>query len=625
MSGPCTLALLWHLHQPDYRDATGRPVMPWVRLHGLRGYRDLPALLLEHGLGGTINLVPSLCDQLAHYLDGGDDPHLALTERPAASCGPAERRALRHGFLAGHPAMIRAHAACAALQDRLGDEQPLTVQEILDLQVWATLAWVGPTGLAARPELVELQRKGRGFDEDDKRALLDAQRALLAEVPGLWRRFAGTWEVSASPAYHPILPLLVDLEHARRNLPDLPALPTFRFPGDAALQLARGKERVEREVGVTVRGLWPSEGSVSPEVVELAAAAGFRWLATDEEVWRRSERGPGSLDQPWQLADGLVGLFRDHGLSDHIGFRTAGRGPAAAAELAGALRRRAGTVLLALDGENPWEAHPDGGQAFLTALAVELRRAGVRSVSCGEAAEGPAGEMTRLHTGSWIGADFRIWAGDRDDHAAWALLAETRAAVAEAGDPPEALEPVLAAEGSDWFWWYGPEFETEHAAHFDALFRAHLRAAWQAIGRPPPPALARPVAGARHHAGGWPATRIARRRPVAPLDWTGAGFEPTDGPQGSMATATRTLRGFDWLPGRRRCWLRLHLDADVQGTVVAHLPGGDVELPLAPVLELPVAPPFDLSLTLSYGSGQLEVTPMPVRVTFPMLAQSWSA
>jgi len=581
--------------------------MPWVRLHGLRGYRDLPALALEHGLAGTINLVPSLCDQLHHYLAGGDDPHLALSVRPAESCGPTERLLLRGGFLAGHPAMLRAHPACAALQDRLTDPAPLSVREVRDLQVWATLAWIGPTGLAARPELQELKARGTGFSEADKDALWQAQAALLAEIPVLWRRFASTYEVSASPAFHPILPLLVDLEHARRCLPDLPALPDFRYPSDAALQLVRGKQRVEREVGCEVHGLWPSEGSVSPEVAALARDAGFVWLASDEEVWRRSAHGPGSLDEPWLLDAGPTALFRDHGLSDHIGFRTAGRGEQAAEELVAALRERGPTVLLALDGENPWESHADGGAGFLQALARSLDRSGHATSTCGQAARGATARVHSLHTGSWIGGDFRIWAGDAEDHAAWRLLADARAAVAVAGDPPDALEPLLAAEGSDWFWWYGPEFDTAHAAHFDGLFRAHLQAAWRALGREPPPALSVPVTGSCHPPRGWAPRRRVGRAPRGVLDWTGAGFLPTEAAGGAMGS-TRIVTGVSYLEGPGTIWLRLHLHGRPSGDCTVTLGDQQVTAPLgAAPLEVPGRLPARLVVRLTVGTVEQRV------------------
>ena len=99
------LAILWHLHQPDYRAPdTGRPMMPWARLHALRGYRDLFVEVVEHGLPWTINVVPLLVDQLLGYAEGADDRHLELTRREAASLDPREAAEATDTLPGGHPA-----------------------------------------------------------------------------------------------------------------------------------------------------------------------------------------------------------------------------------------------------------------------------------------------------------------------------------------------------------------------------------------------------------------------------------------------------------------------------------------------------------------------------------------
>ncbi len=295
MSSPARLAFLWHHHQPDYRDpVTGRPAMPWVRLHALRGYRDMALLLLEEGAAMTVNLVPSLVDQLAWYAGGGDDPHLELSAVPAEELDAAQRAQILESFVAGHPSMIEARPAYARLRALRDAGELRSAQDLRDLQVWSTLAWVGFTGLRDRPELAELIEKGRGFTEGDKAVLLSACSALVAEVLPLYRRLArsGTAELSASAYYHPILPLLIDAGHARRCLPEPPDPVHFAHPEDALEQLRRGRARIAELAGAEVAGLWPSEGSVSPELIPLVAEAGFRWLVSDEGVLAASGRPP---------------------------------------------------------------------------------------------------------------------------------------------------------------------------------------------------------------------------------------------------------------------------------------------------------------------------------------------
>ncbi len=531
------LCLLWHFHQPDYRDPqTGAPVLPWVRHHALRGYRDLPLAIAEHGASMAINLVPTLVEQVAWYAGGGSDPWLDRVRTPAEELDEQGRQVLLRDGFAGHPALVEAAPPWRELRLRRDQGRAFGPGALRDLQVWSILGWTGWSARRDHPELAGLVARGCGFTEDDKATLLSVQRRICVELPELWRAVP---EVSASPWSHPILPLLVDARHGCRCLPELPPV-DFAWPGDARLQLTRGKRAIEALLGREVTGLWPPEGAVSPEVVELAVEAGFSWLASDEGVLERSERR-GAGRGPWTLAKGLAGFFRDRHLSDHIGFRTAGRDPAqSVTELLDGVAARDGLVTLVLDGENPWESHPDAGHGFMQALGEALgAHPGVQAVGFAEAASDTVGTVERVHTGGWINGDFAIWIGDEADREAWSLLGETRRAVREAGDPPEALAPVLAAEGSDWFWWYGPEFHTEHLPDFDRLFRTHLLAAWRALGRRPPARLLQPV-------GTTPAPLRDRDplgavRPGEPRAWWGAGSWDARRPGGSMAGGVQAI------------------------------------------------------------------------------------
>lgn len=563
------LALLWHLHQPDYRDPhTRRPLMPWTRLHALRGYRDLIVESVEEGLAVTINLVPVLVDQLLQYAHGGDDRHLELTRRDARELGPDEVVEVCQTFPSGHHAMSDAHPAYRRLRARVEAGHRPSRDELRDLQVWSTLAWFGATAARDFPEVGELRAKGSDFDEGDKAAMLDVQDRILREIPSLLRRLAEADGpcVSTTPYYHPILPLLIDCRHARRSMPDLPEV-DFAWPEDALRQLVDARARMTEVLGHAPQGLWPSEGSVSPEVVELVGRAGFRWLATDEEILHRSEvrrarPGPGG----WDLGHGVRGFFRDRDLSDRIGFHYAEADPVhAAAELLRTARERAGegVLLVALDGENPWESFRDAGAAFRSALYRGLRSGPVRAVTLDEAAErAPVGQVTRLHSGSWIRADFHVWIGHEDDRRAWAELDAARRAAARA-DPERreaAMRHLLAAEGSDWNWWYGTEFVTPFARQFDQLFRQHLKAAWEALGERPPASLDQPIGRATA------LTIVEPARPITPslaeepawIEWTGAGELGQSG--GSMAVGVRHVERvrFGWSPDGA-LWLRVDL------------------------------------------------------------------
>ncbi len=484
------LSFLFHMHQPDYRHpATGVPIMPWVRLHATRGYRDVPRIIRESGAQVTVNLVPTLIEQLEHYAAGGSDVHLDLCGRPADALAPAEQAWLLEHALHGSPRAFGWFAGWGALRARRHRGDAFSVSHLRDLQVWCNLAWFGATAIEDWPELRALRRKGEGFTEGDKAFVIACQRAC---VEGLRALYAALPDVAATPYAHPILPLLVNTGHAARNLGAFPD-PGFVFPEDAAAQLAEGRRIVEGWTGREVRGLWPSEGSVSPEVVELAAAAGFHWFVSDELVLARSERaGAGAA---WQVGP-MRGLFRQHELSDRIGFVYADwPAEVAVADLLTRASAAGSELVVALDGENPWESYADAGAGFLRCLFAQAEL-----TTCGAlAAREPTGTVSRLHTGSWIGADFRIWIGHEDDRAAWRVLRAVReefaAREASAPDAEGARRALWRAEASDWFWWYGPEFQTPFAGDFDRLFRAHLAEALRCMGAPPLPALESPLVG----------------------------------------------------------------------------------------------------------------------------------
>jgi len=597
------VAVLWHLHQPDYRDPdSGVPVMPWARLHGLRGYRDLLVEALEHGTPWTINLVPSLLDQLLHYAEGGSDPHLELTRRPADGLSEAEAAVVAETFVAGHPTLRRPFRD---LEEVVRSGRRLSVAELRDLQVWSTLAWFGATALRDHPSLRALRRKRRGFSEADKAEVLGVQRQVLRELPSLWRLVAESPEGTAfslSAYDHPILPLLVDARHAKRSLPGLEDV-DFAWPDDARAQLSRARRRAEELLGRVPQGLWPSEGAVSPEVVEIAAEEGFRWLCSDQGVLHRSDRRGGGVPGGWDLGHGVRGFFRDTDLSDRIGFRYAERDAeeAAADFIAGvAQRSEGGLVVVALDGENPWETFSDAGGAFRAALREGLDEGVVRPVRLDdEREERPVGTVTRIHTGSWIGADLAIWIGHEEDRRAWRELGRLRDAVAEApdDDAQAALPHVHAAEGSDWFWWYGDDFHTPFAGRFDQLFRAHLRAAWRALGRAAPASLDQPLLEPSAVSVQPPARWLSR--PIDPTWPTRVGCGRIGIPQGAMARGRppELLYGFGRRAGETILWLRLEgrghrlfVGGEDQGLA---LPNLDVAVPVdgRPEVELSVVGP----------------------------------
>lgn len=540
-------------------------MMPWTRLHALRGYRDLFVELVEQEVQATINLTPILLDQLLAYAVGESDDHLELSRIPASELDESSAETIRSTFVSGNAAMIDAHPDYAALARRAASG-PLSRSDLRDLQVWSTLAWFGHTARRDHPVIVELQQKGAGYSESDKAVVISVQQQILEEIPDRLRQLGSSAVgLSTSPYFHPILPLLFDTTHARRCLYDLPQrIPRLRSPEDALRQLCLARDRVEELTGRRPQGLWPSEGAVSPEVAELMVEAGFSWFASDDGVLERSRyHRERSGDGPWQIRPGLVAFFRDHGLSDRLGFTYAQmRAGEAVDDLFESISSRDADVVIALDGENPWEAFADAGGAFRQRLHRRLRTGKVQAVRLDDlAAEAPVGHVKHLHTGSWIGADFSIWFGHEDDRAAWALLEEVHAAAHAAPEPARAraLPHLLAAEGSDWTWWYGEDFSTPFADQFDRAFRSHVRAAWRALGAPVPPQVEIPIGGQGPELQP-PRALIDPRGSDGWLAWAGAG-RATWRRGGSMARSRghgeiRSLR-YGWSCHPHALWIRV--------------------------------------------------------------------
>jgi len=533
------VAFLWHMHQPCYRDPLdGNVALPWVRLHALKDYLGMVGLLEETpDVHVTFNLVPCLVDQIEAYVRGeAEDPLQRLALKPAATLDEGEKAlALRWCFMAHRRNLIGRFPRFVELLERRGsksDEASLgdaarrfDEQELRDLQVLSQLAWFDLSWQEKDATVRGLVEKGRGFDEQDKQRLAEREAALLADVIPAYRRAAerGQVELSTSPYYHPILPLLCDTESYHEARPGAPLPRRFRHPEDAADQIRRAIDRHAAVFGSPPEGMWPSEGSVSDEAVLEMAKAGLHWTASDEGVLARSVDRPLHRDssgtarpldvvyRTWvrRTQRGNVAMvFRDRALSDLISF-SYGRDPEEAASDFLARLRRVGeawtaeslpgepVVPVILDGENAWENYRDGGRVFLRLLyrgiADDPR---LRAVTVSEAlADADAKEIPRVFAGSWIRTDFSVWIGDADDRQAWDLLADARDVLDRHGahaapDARErAWEAFRAATGSDWCWWYGEEHNSANDLEFDRLFRRFLKAVYLALGVPPPAAL----------------------------------------------------------------------------------------------------------------------------------------
>ena len=626
------------MHQPQYKDpVTGEYRLPWTRLHALKDYWGMVKILEEFPrVHATFNFVPLLAEQIEEYASGQfKEPWFEIAFAEAASLTFEQKLAALERAFQVNDLFLQRWPRFGELKSRLQSSGAQScaahwnVGEWRDLQVLSQLAWMDEEYLQKDEAVRGLSEKGSGFTEDDKAVLMGKQHEILTEVLPEYRRAAarGQIEISTTPYYHPILPLLCDSDIASISNPHTPRpVPAFRHPQDAREQLVRARDFHERMFGEKPAGLWPSEGSVSDQALEIAMELGFKWFATDEGVlgrtknigfWRDAGGYPengAELYTPWRLRRGgreMSGFFRDHYISDLAGFVYSRMGAQAAAE---DLHRRiqsigqrepygrTATVSVILDGENAWEYYPENGRQFLREFYRKIEQdpdiaAYTMSEAMAAAPDQPV--LEGVFPASWINANFDVWIGHSEDVRAWDLLRDARAvyekavegaglkgatfapgtiatkrtpskttkAKADSIDTEEparlarAFESVLAAEGSDWCWWYGPEHGSQNDADFDELYRKHLSEIYRVLGESVPDTLAHPIKRAPER--GFNVAPEAfldvkvNGRESSYFEWLGAGIYSTSRQSGAMHGRVYVLHEFRYGFSAQRLFLRV--------------------------------------------------------------------
>ncbi|MGA8620008.1 MAG: glycoside hydrolase family 57 protein [Candidatus Sulfotelmatobacter sp.] len=582
------LIFLWHQHQPFYKDlVTGEYRLPWVRLHALKDYYGMVKLLDEFpNVHQNFNLVPSLITQIQDYVAGtAQDPFLNMAAKPAKELSQKERLfALQYLFQANPSNLIGRYPRYWELREKFREhgystekaEKYFEPQHFTDLQVLSQIAWFDEFFLEDK-DVATLIKKERNYSLEDQSFVIARERELLAKVLPAYADAAkkGSIEISATPFYHPILPLVCDTNAGAVSSLGLP-LPQnrFRHPEDAREQMVRALDLHQQVFGVRPRGVWPSEGSVSEEVLAIAHSLGIQWMATDEGVLGRSTGVFFQRDSngrlPAHLGDRLYNIhryerantvmhmvFRDHTISDLIGFVYSGMDPKdAAPHLLHNIKEAAQPVLaqgrdavvsVMLDGENAWEYYPKSGREFLRRFYDALEReSGLEAVTVSEAIAHHRNvvPLPSIVPGSWINANFNVWIGAPEDNRAWDYLYHARefygqhSSKASEAQRKLAFEEILIAEGSDWNWWYGPEHHSANDRDFDELYRRHLANVYQALGASPPDYLLQPITAGEVRPAFTPQTAYIHPRVLGDkiryFEWMGAAIFTADQRPGAM-------------------------------------------------------------------------------------------
>jgi alpha-amylase/alpha-mannosidase (GH57 family) len=541
------VVLLWHMHQPQYRDAlTAQYTLPWTYLHAIKDYTDMAAHLESNAaFRAVVNFTPLLIEQLeelarriAEHLKGGGalpDPVLALLgPDPVPREADVRLELLRACLKAQRQQMIERfgpYLELATIAETLGTRERIgyaSNQFIQDLAVWYHLAWLGETVRRAHPLVARLIERGRDFSAAQRRDLLALIGELVAQVVPRYRRLAerGQCELSVTPYAHPILPLLLDFGSARDAVPDMTLPEHPAYPGGAARASWHVEEAIRvftRAFGVRPAGCWPAEGAISAATLELLARGGFRWAASSAAVLRASlalvdteaAQDQQAYNRPYRLAGtGMNCFFRDDLLSDRIGFTYATwHGDDAAANLVNELAQLARdydssgnhAVLIALDGENAWEHYPFNGYYFLRALYTQLTNHPQLELTtlseCVARGLQPA-PLPRVCAGSWVHGTLATWIGEPGKNRAWDLLCDAKEAYDRVMQDT-AIDPAVRAgagrqlalcEGSDWFWWFGDYNPADAVSQFDRLYRRQLVTLYRRLNLAPPGELSVPIA-----------------------------------------------------------------------------------------------------------------------------------
>lgn len=535
-----SIAFVWHLHQPNYKDsATNMYLMPWVRLHAIKDYLDMLLILDEFPkIRQTFNIVPLLMDQLEDYAHNeAHDVHSALTIKEVKNLSEQDKIFILNSFFdANYNSMISVHPRYNELYEKRqssgANTKSFSEQEYSDILMWFNLAWFDPSWQKTIPELNAFCQKEEGYTLEDRIRVIEIQREIIRNIiPSYKARFEqGKIEITTSPYYHNIMPLVIDNDCTKLSK-SIETQPRNRFahPEDAMAQVQKSIEKFEQVFGRKPHGFWPSEQCISDDALKMIKKAGFKWTISDEGVLAKSlntifERDfDGSLLNPYPLCqsynfgkekDALRIIFRSAFIANLINFQYGSYEPKVAAEdLYSKLKTTREKlemspdenhlVVIALDGENCWESYQKDGIPFLKHLYRLISEdSGLDALTVSEYMDKIKKEhvLESVMPGSWINRDFQMWIGDSVKNLAWDYLSRIRKDLVkfskEKHDPSRielAWQEFYVAQGSDWFWWFGEPNNSGQDELFDFLFRNHLKQIYKLLCKEVPAYLERPL------------------------------------------------------------------------------------------------------------------------------------
>ncbi len=529
------------MHQPAYKlNPESDFLLPWVRMHAVKDYLDMVLIMKDFPkLKLNFNLVPLLLQSLIDYgQNHAQDVHSKLSVTPIEELTDDDKRLILNNFFdANFTAMISHHEEYERLYnkrvvDNVFDINEYSDQEYSDIMAWFNLAWFDPIYGEIYPELKQLAEKGSGFTLQDREKIIEYQLEIIRQIIPTYKKYMedGRIEITTSPLYHPILPILLDIKCAHRNIPNPEVLPSnLRMSKDAIAQTKLALDKMEEIFGRRPKGIWPPEHCVSAKTLDVLADLGVKWTISDEGILANSinydfvRDFKGHLADPYHLLktyeykthnSKIDIIFRDSIIPNLISFEYPNvDSQKAANDLYDRIKVIQNRILaspdeshlltIALDGENSWENYQEDGSHFLKAIYKLIEEDDtLETVLISDYIEHDKNikKLPKIYSGSWINRNFQLWIGEPTKNQAWNALKRTHddfnKFVEENPNHPnieKARNEIFTAEGSDWFWWYGEPNSSGQDHLFDYLFREHLKNVYKYFDMPVPTSLEMPL------------------------------------------------------------------------------------------------------------------------------------
>lgn len=535
-----SIAFYWHMHQPVYQLTSGGDyLMPWVRLHAVKDYLDMAMWTKKFDkLKLNFNIVPILVDSIIDYAEkGAHDIHSRMTITPENELKKEDKIFILNNFFdANYQTMILTnpeyHRLYQIVQaEGTNDTSIFTNQEYADLMALFNLAWVDPSYKTSNSELKKLIKKGKNYTLEDRINIIEIQRDIIRKIIPSTKKLVekNKIEITTSPYYHPILPILLDYKNIKKNqIPD-DDISNLKTELDAKIQTEMALDRIEEVFGKRPRGIWPSEHCVNGKTLELLSSIGVDWSISDEGILANSinfefeHDFKGYLKEPYHLLktyryktknSDLKMIFRDSSIPNLISFEYQNHNPIATAnDLYDRIKVLQSKILsspdrehlltIALDGENCWENYLEDGASFLKTLYTLITEDDtLETVLISDYLDNTKEDkpLNKIASGSWMNRNFKLWIDEPVKDIAWTYLKRVRQDFSNFVKR-EPLNPnielarreLFICEGSDWFWWYGEPNDSGRDNIFDFIFRTHLKNIYRYLDLDTPKYLDEPI------------------------------------------------------------------------------------------------------------------------------------